>query len=456
MTLRLVPDPGLLRWDNGRILAGGSPFRVMRLSTRGADLVNDWIEGEPASGSAATLARRLVRAGMMHPHYDATRFGPDDVTVVVPVRDASPTSLLTALGTTRAIVVDDGSEQPVAGAAWRHDVARGPAAARNAGWRLVRTPLVAFLDADTVPEPGWLEPVLRHFEDPAVAAVAPRVRSTPGDTALARYESTQSPLDMGTEPGLVRPGGRISYVPTAALVVRVAALRELDGFDEDLRFGEDVDLIWRLIDQRHLVRYEPTAVVQHAPRTRWSALLRQRFDYGTSAGPLGQRHGEAVAPVRASLWSALAWALVLTSRTGAGLAVVGGAAVLLSRKLGKIGVPTRESLRLAVQGNIGAGRIFADAIGRAWAPIAVPLLLFSRRGRVVLGLVALRHLLDWTRERPPLDPIRWSLARIADDVAYGCGVLRGALKSRSLAPLLPSLSDGGGRSSVPVSDKAER
>ncbi|MCI2423943.1 mycofactocin biosynthesis glycosyltransferase MftF [Saccharopolyspora sp. K220] len=453
MTMRLVPDPGLLRWDDGRILAGGAPFRVMRLSARGADLVNDWIEGKPASGS---LARRLVRAGMMHPHYDAAQSRPEDVTAVIPVRDADPTDLLAALGKSEVIVVDDGSKRPVPGAAVRHDVARGPAAARNAGWRLARTPLVVFLDADTVPEPGWLEPVLRHFEDPAVAAVAPRVRSSPANTALTRYESTQSPLDLGTEPGLVRPGGRISYVPTAALVVRVAALRELDGFDEDLRFGEDVDLIWRLIAQRHLVRYEPTATVQHAPRASWSALLRQRFDYGSSAGPLAQRHGAAVAPVRASLWSALAWALVLTGRTGVGIAVVGGAAVLLSRKLGKIGVPTSESLRLAVQGNVGAGRTFADAIGRAWAPIAIPVLMLSRRGRIVLGLVALRHLLDWTRQRPPLDPIRWSLARIADDVAYGCGVLRGALKSRSPAALLPSLSDGGGRSSVPVSDQAQR
>ncbi len=337
----------------------------------------------------------------------------------------------------------------------RHDVARGPAAARNAGWRLARTPLVAFLDADTIPAPGWLEPVLRHFEDPAVAAVAPRVRSTPGSTAIARYESTQSPLDLGGEPGLVRPGSRVSYVPTAALVVRTSALRELDGFDEDLRFGEDVDLIWRLIAHRHLVRYEPAAIVEHAPRTRWTALVRQRFDYGSSAGPLAQRHGDAVAPVRASVWSVVAWILVLTGRTGAGLAVVGGAAALLTRKLGKIGIPPQEAVRLAVHGNVGAGRVFADAIGRAWAPVAIPLLLLSRRGRVVLGLVALRHVLDWARKRPPLDPARWSLARIVDDLAYGCGVARGALKSRSLGPLLPFLTDRGGRSSVQVNDKAE-
>ncbi|MGW3471907.1 mycofactocin biosynthesis glycosyltransferase MftF [Saccharopolyspora sp. NPDC000995] len=450
MTLRLVPDPSLRRWDDGRTLVGGSPFCVLRLNPTGADVVGSWIDGEPVIDSAAGLAQRLVRAAMMHPRYDETHHGPSDVTAVIPVRDGDLTSLLASIDTP-AIVVDDGSRQPVPAASVRHESARGPAAARNAGWRLARTPLVAFLDADTVPTRGWLEPVLRHFEDPAVAAVAPRVRSSPGNTALAHFESTRSPLDLGGEPGLVQPGSRISYVPTAALVIRASALRELEGFDEELRFGEDVDLIWRLISRGQLVRYEPESVVEHAPRKSWTALLRQRFDYGTSAGPLAKRHGDAVAPVRASLWSAVAWTLILTGRTGAGLAVVAAAAALLTRKLGKAGIPAHEAIRLALQGNLGAGRYFADAIARAWAPVAVPLLLLSRRGRAVLGLVALRHLLDWTRERPPLGPARWCLARMADDLAYGCGVARGALKSRSLAPLLPFLTDKGGRSSVQVS-----
>src|SRR5690606_25677970 len=34
---------------------------------------------------------------------------------------------------------------------------RGPAAARNTGWRAALTPWVAFLDDDVVPAPGWWE-----------------------------------------------------------------------------------------------------------------------------------------------------------------------------------------------------------------------------------------------------------------------------------------------------------
>src|ERR687884_245642 len=34
---------------------------------------------------------------------------------------------------------------------------RGPAAARNLGWRTARTEWVAFLDDDVVPDPDWYE-----------------------------------------------------------------------------------------------------------------------------------------------------------------------------------------------------------------------------------------------------------------------------------------------------------
>src|SRR4051794_13171673 len=40
---------------------------------------------------------------------------------------------------------------------------RGPAAARNAGWRVARTPWVAFLDDDVEPEPDWRERLPTHL-----------------------------------------------------------------------------------------------------------------------------------------------------------------------------------------------------------------------------------------------------------------------------------------------------
>src|ERR1700744_702356 len=83
--------------------------------------------------------------------------------------------------------------------------------------------------------------------NPDLALVAPRVRSAAGDSALARYEKRGAPLDLGPDASLVGPGRRVAYVPAAAMVARRDAVLDLGGFDESMRFGEDVDMVWRLL-----------------------------------------------------------------------------------------------------------------------------------------------------------------------------------------------------------------
>ncbi|GAA5158755.1 MULTISPECIES: mycofactocin biosynthesis glycosyltransferase MftF [Amycolatopsis] len=437
LELRLDPGTKLL----GRAILGGAPLRVLRLSEAGARLVREWRDGALVAESPQhrKLADRLIDAGMAHPVYGEAHLTRADVTVVVPARD--PETLPEA-----DVVVDDGSRVPISGAAQRHPVARGPAAARNTGLAHVTTELTAFLDADTTAPPDWLDPLLPHFEDPAVVAVAPRIRSTPGSSVLARYETARSSLDLGDGPAPVRQGGRVTYVPTAALVVRTAALRELGGFDERLRFGEDVDLVWRLVARGGRVRYEPAAEVLHVPRKTWRAWARQRFDYGTSAAPLARRHGhQAIAPLRISGWTALAWGLVAARRPALGVAVALGTAALLPRKLRPLGVPARESLTIALRGHLRAGRYLADVLTRTWGPVAVPLLLATRRGRALLALALARHLAEWREARPDLDPARWLLARTADDLCYGAGVWRSCLRERNFLPLVPDFSNWPGK-----------
>jgi len=43
----------------------------------------------------------------------------------------------------------------------------------------------------------------------------------------------------------------------------------------------------------------------------------------------------------------------------------------------------------------------------------------------------------WSARRSSLDPVRYVLGHLADDVAYGTGVWSGALRARSLAPVRP-------------------
>src|SRR5207245_7591311 len=47
---------------------------------------------------------------------------------------------------------------------------RGPAAARNAGWRAANGEVIAFTDDDCIPEPGWLLAGIAALQDDIVAA----------------------------------------------------------------------------------------------------------------------------------------------------------------------------------------------------------------------------------------------------------------------------------------------
>ena len=350
----LVADEQTELLDGGAVVLGGSPMRLLRVKPAGARLIARWAAGTPVgrSPNERVLARRLLDAGAVHPRPVRGGPGPDDVTVVVPVRDRPEdlARLLSSLPTTTAgvLVVDDGSLRPteterVATAAGAGYLAltenRGPAAARNAGLAAVGTALVAFVDSDCVTSPDWLEPLLGHFADPLVAGVAPRVVAAGGDSWLDRYEVARSPLDRGPRPALVRPRGRVTYVPSAALVLRRSVVAG-GCFDESLRGGEDVDLCWRLHRAGWRLRYEPAATVTHARRPSLAGWLGQRAFYGTTAGPLSRRHPGALAPVAVSAWTAATWALLLAGRPVAAGAVSGIATRMLSRRLqGVVGDP---------------------------------------------------------------------------------------------------------------------
>ncbi len=306
---RVVLDPRTRRRDGGAALLGGSPLRLLRLAPRARALLtgDELVVTDPTT---AALAARLLDTGLAHPALEPV--APADVTVVVPVKDrtAELARLLAALRAdlpdVPVLVVDDGSADPVAQAAVcaahrarviRHDTARGPSAARNAGLAAATTPAVAFLDSDCVPLPGWLGVLAAHLADPRLAVVAPRVVALPTDRRgwVSGYEDAASALDMGPRPAPVAPLTGVSYVPSAALLVRRAALGA--GFDESMRVAEDVDLVWRLAAAGWRVRYDPAAQVAHDHPVATADWLRRRAYYGTGAALLAHRHGAAVAPV---------------------------------------------------------------------------------------------------------------------------------------------------------------
>jgi mycofactocin system glycosyltransferase len=374
------------------------------------------------------------------------------VTVVVPVRDRSPAldRCLTALGdAVPVVVVDDGSDDPGAVAAvcerhgarvLRRPISGGPAAARNDALHILDSELVALIDSDCVAEGGWLETLVPMFTDADLGAVAPRVRPRRHGGArsvLDRFADARSPLDMGRERGEVGPGCKIRYVPTAALVTRRAAMA--DGFDPELRVGEDVDLIWRMCDAGRRVRFEPAVTVWHDEPATWRGWFGRRFRYGTSGAPLARRHPGRLAPVELRAWPSAIAAAGLGRRPGLAGAMVLVWGVLTARRVRDHGIPFVVTLRWSA----AAAGWTVIGVGRALTTLAAPALLLAigLRPRWALPgavLVLAPPLTDWWRRRPALDPVRWTLSCLADDMSYGAGVWAGCIRSRSVGPVVPA------------------
>jgi mycofactocin system glycosyltransferase len=430
------------------LIAGGAPWRLLHLPGGSRTVAERWVGGGFVRAGEERFARTLVQQGLLHPLYQCD-LNLDEVDVVVPMHDdvASLRSLLTQLREFYVTVVDDGSMHPVLvnECAHQFDVVlvrleenQGPAGARNAGFLATSRPLVWFLDVDVTVDNALdvLGRLSAQFVDPLLGAIAPRVRGGGGSSIRDHFEEQFSPLDMGSRSGLVVPGGPIGYVPSACLVVRRSAFG--DGFDEELRVGEDVDLVWRLSDRGWLVRYVADIVVVHRARGTWRNWWDQRVSYGASSSDLAQRHGARVAPLRSDIWTLVAWASVLAGKPMIGARIVRVARGALRSRLAKSTDDTdRVSSEVVTKGMVRAGGPLSRALVRTFGPLVLLAALHPKLRRRALLVFAVGTAWRWRRTRFHASDVPLALT---DDLAYSVGVGQGAWRTKSLKALTPHIT----------------
>jgi mycofactocin glycosyltransferase len=430
------------------LVSGGSPWRLLRLTSSSHAVATRWQAGGFVRAGEERFARTLVQQGLIHPHFD----GPldiDEIDVVVPVYEdaASLRSLLGNLHGFHVIVVDDGSRDAASIATCAAEFGatllrlpknRGPGVARNEGASASERSFLWFIDVDVEIDDARAaaQSLQREFADPMVAAVAPRVRGAAGPTKREQFEHHFGALDMGGRSALVVPGGPVSFVPGACLMVRRESFG--DGFDESFRLGEDVDFVWRLHDQGWLVRYDADAEVRHRARSTWRAWIRQRHGYGESSAGLASRHGTRLAPLKVDTWTLVAWASVLVGQPTWGARIV-GAARSHARENFFAGqdAPNDVATRVVGYNMVRAGGPLARGVVRTFGVVVLLSALHPRLRTRALALFAIGTMWRWRHER--LDVRDVPLA-VVDDLAYGTGVLHGAWRAKTLRTLTPNIT----------------
>ncbi len=219
-------------------------------------------------------------------------------TVVVPCRghaEELPSCLQSLSLQTRrpeaVVVVDSGSDEAVLAATRRFaDVrvvrAERPllaGAARNLGAGQARTPLLAFIDADCVADPGWLDAAAAAIRDGAALVGGPVLDLSPWHP-IAAVDNLLQFVDSSP----YRPAGSASHLPSCSLALRRADFDALGRFREDVPAGEDVELVAHAVGAWGArVRFAPAMRVRHAGRRSLPALWRHQQTFGFIRGRLG-------------------------------------------------------------------------------------------------------------------------------------------------------------------------
>jgi histidinol-phosphate phosphatase family protein len=204
---------------------------------------------------------------------------------------------------------------------------RGPAAARNVGWRAAAAEWVAFVDDDVRPDPGW------------PAALASDLDGLP-ELVAGCQGRLRVPLPTGRRPtDDERNVAGLEQAPwiTADLAYRRVVLEEVGGFDERFprAYREDADLGLRVTAAGYVIVAGDRTVEHPVGPTRWWASVKRqagnaddvlmrarhgagwRLDAGTPPG----RNGRHLATTGAAV---TAVAALVTGRRRAGLAALAG------------------------------------------------------------------------------------------------------------------------------------
>jgi len=163
--------------------------------------------------------------------------------------------------------------------------------ARNDALRLSQRDIIAFIDDDAVPDPGWLEALTKNFFGPRVLSVTGLTMPIELVTVAQECFEIFSPFSRGFNRQVFTRG---NLHPLAAghvgagvnMAFRRNVLSVIGPFDERLdagtptQSGGDTEMFSRILAAGYTIIYEPAALNWHRHRRTWLELRRAFHGYG--------------------------------------------------------------------------------------------------------------------------------------------------------------------------------
>lgn len=146
---------------------------------------------------------------------------------------------------------------------------KGAGAARNAAVAASTAPLLAFVDSDCVPEPGWLAAGLECLRNAAPVIGGAMIVSVEDERAMTPVEAFERVFAFDNRTYVEVK----QFTVTANLFTTRAIFDQVGGFRPEV--SEDMDWCWRARDAGYSIAYCPDAVVTHPARRDWDELIRK-------------------------------------------------------------------------------------------------------------------------------------------------------------------------------------
>ena len=179
------------------------------------------------------------------------------------------------------IVVDNNSEEDVRQitnqferVTLAHESTAGSYIARNTGLNLAKGNIIAFTDADCIPQPDWLEKgVATLTQRPNVGLVAGRIELFYRDPQQPKSFELYDSLTMGfPQEDFVKDS---HFWATANLFTFRAVLDNVGGFDENLKSAGDRQWGKRVYDSGYEQVYNDDVCIRHPARYSWADVKKR-------------------------------------------------------------------------------------------------------------------------------------------------------------------------------------
>jgi len=198
------------------------------------------------------------------------------------------------------VIVEDGSDRDCKAVVERYNGQlnvsyymkpnSGPGQSRNYGAERARGDYLIVLDSDVVLPEGYMQAIDYELRRQPADAFGGPDASHPSFTNIQKAISYSMTSFFTT--GGIR-GGRKKldkfYPRSFNMGIRSDVYRQLGGFSK-MRFGEDIDFSYRIVEAGHQTRLFPDAWVWHKRRTDFRKFFRQVYNSGIARINLEKRH----------------------------------------------------------------------------------------------------------------------------------------------------------------------